>query len=646
MKKRKVKNKSLSTLILIPNLLTIVGVALLFIGLGLKSADQCAESCLKKSAIQTAQTAGAAVDSQLSDNLRLAGTLAAAESLQSDTASTAEKQAFLDDLRATDSESTEAKYYAADGSTTKGDSGAGKPFFEKAMQGEASISLLSANERYFFVSAPIMGNSKKAPSGVICLLIKRSALCAGLGNSTSAGDAGFLVRDGDGKTIAATGSRIQDDPDTILPASFGTAASGESYIRFSTHGTSLAAATALVSNADGWSVCAVLPASAYQPGVRQQAWISAVLLLILILAGYKLTKLSANAITAPVKIVLKRMIAFAGGDVLSPMPNIHSRAEEMWALRNAVMQAQENSAAIISDLTEILEKMAAGRLDFCSSSPEMYVGDYASLLMSLKKLKVSLNNSMNEILQVSEQVSCGASQVSGGSQELAIGATNQAGSIQALQTSIEAVSRRIKENAQDAQKAKTLSTNAGEIMRTSIADMEQAREAMEKISAASDNIGKVIKAVDGIAFQTNILALNAAVEAARAGTAGKGFAVVADEVRNLSQKSAEAAKSTTALLDESILAVNKGVALVNQTSSGFLDAEAQSGEVERLVEEISVHAQEEAEAISQITVGIEQVSAVVQTNSATSEESAAASEELSSLADALKELVAMFKLET
>ena len=169
---------------------------------------------------------------------------------------------------------------------------------------------------------------------------------------------------------------------------------------------------------------------------------------------------------------------------------------------------------------------------------------------------------------------------------------------------------------------------------------------MEKISAASDNIGKVIKAVDDIAFQTNILALNAAVEAARAGTAGKGFAVVADEVRNLSQKSAEAAKSTTALLDESILAVNKGVALVNRTSSGFLDAEAQSGEVERLVEEISVHAQEEAEAISQITVGIEQISAVVQTNSATSEESAAASEELSSLADALKELVAMFKLET
>ena len=248
------------------------------------------------------------------------------------------------------------------------------------------------------------------------------------------------------------------------------------------------------------------------------------------------------------------------------------------------------------------------------------------------------------IISSAEQVDSGSKMVANSSMSLSQGATEQASSIQELSASIMSVSENIKKNAEDAELATKLSEKSSAIMKNSVNDMELARQAMDEISTTSKDISKVIKAIDDIAFQTNILALNAAVEAARAGAAGKGFAVVADEVRNLSQKSAEAAKNTTVLIESSIGAVEKGTELVKKTSAGFSEVAAQSNEVNRLVELISAQAQEQATAVSQISIGIEQVSSVVQMNSATSEEVAAASEELSSQSNCLKESASKFKI--
>lgn len=238
----------------------------------------------------------------------------------------------------------------------------------------------------------------------------------------------------------------------------------------------------------------------------------------------------------------------------------------------------------------------------------------------------------------------GSTQVSSGAQALSQGTTEQASSIEELASTIQLISDQVRQNADSALQAQQTIREVGGKLTKSNQEMQGLTEAMGEISSSSSQIGKIIKTIEDIAFQTNILALNAAVEAARAGAAGKGFAVVADEVRNLAGKSSEASKSTASLIEATISAVKGGASLADETAASLLEVVEGTQVIIAQINQIADSSAEQAASIAQVTLGVEQISAVVQTNSATAEESAATSEELSGQAQILKELVGGFKL--
>lgn len=263
---------------------------------------------------------------------------------------------------------------------------------------------------------------------------------------------------------------------------------------------------------------------------------------------------------------------------------------------------------------------------------------------SFKKMVDNLNEVIKNINFAADQVAVGSKQIADSGVILSQGASEQASSVEQLTASLEEISSNTKFNADNSNTANKLTEKVKNSAEEGSSHMKEMLESMDEINAASENIHKIIKVIDEIAFQTNILALNAAVEAARAGQYGKGFAVVAEEVRNLAAKSADAAKETTYLIENSIKKSDRGTKIVHETAEAFDKIVKGVIEVDNIVREIAAASSEQAAGLEQIKGGIIQVSGVVQQNSTASEESAAASEELSSHAEIMREQVKKFKV--
>ncbi len=390
-----------------------------------------------------------------------------------------------------------------------------------------------------------------------------------------------------------------------------------------------------------WLIVGITPISTVFASANSLMWITIVLGFSQVLIAAIFVFFIINSQLKPIKSLQKAAEQMAKGK-LGIAINVNSE-NELGQLGNSLNTVVKTLHSYVNDISRVTSKIANGdmRVDISLD----YVGDFSPIKSSMLEIKDALNNMLLEINGASALLFEKSAQISNSSTQLAKSSNQQSSSVEELSATISQILIHLKENAKNAETASKMAHDATVGVNEGNDKMNEMMRSMEEIANVSQEVGKIVKAIDDIAFQTNILALNAAVEAARAGSAGKGFAVVADEVRNLASKSAEAAKSTTSLIESTINAVSRGSTVANETANSLSVIVSKTISISELINTIYKVENEEATSVEEVAKGVESITQIVCQNAAIAQESSSASTELTAQAGTLKDLVGSFNLE-
>ncbi len=395
-----------------------------------------------------------------------------------------------------------------------------------------------------------------------------------------------------------------------------------------------------ISGGNQWTLYLTINRSEFYWAIFKDVLILTIIVLLLgtmmLLAVYYVIK----KYLAPFQTIMDGAARLEAGD-LNINIDVNSD-DELGRLAQAFNHISITMNNYVNDISQQLSEMASNNMDI--SIAQRYIGDFIPIQESIEKISQSLNDTLHQIILSADEVAGGSDNVSSQAQVLSHGVTEQAAAIDELAASIESLARDVAANADDAQNANQTVLEVQEKITDSNKEMDNLVHAMSDIDHSSVEIEKIVRTIEDIADQTNLLSLNASIEAARAGEAGRGFAIVANEIHDLAAKSAEAVSQTSALIEASRQAVERGIHIADDTAKSLITVVEGAGEVTSSVNKISDASQNQKMILEQLTQSIDLISSVVQSNSAAVQESASASAELSNQAKRLYSLVNRFRL--
>ncbi len=508
--------------------------------------------------------------------------------------------------------------------------------------GEIPQNVISAlNTSQVVMTTPSDANSmfylgvKRSDGGILCSEMKLGTILSG-----SACDTFILKSDG---TVIA--SEVKNNtPVTNYSQYVQKSGAREIYVSPQGEWGSLHCfASSALEGTDDWTVLISAKSGDYYNSIVTAFTVNMVVIVIMILLIVLVNVFIGKSIVKPLEEVRAKISEMSDGHLSGGNVTVRSN-DELGELARAVNSMAEYNNGIINDIHYYAEEI--GKENLCVKPRAQYVGDYIPVKKSLESIVESMREIVGNVESAGREVSISSAQMSTNSAVLSQAAAEEADTVSQLNESLHSVHDQINNSAEKAAQARSMTEETVASMNEGSEKMSRMLDAMREINTTSSQIANIIKTIQDISFQTNILSLNASIEAARAGAAGKGFAVVAGQVGNLANKTAQAAKSTTGLIETSLKAVDHGTVIANETAEMLGMIVSKAGESATVVEEIADASTKQAESIKQVLEGMNSISSAVSQISVSAKECADSSELLATQSAMLHETVDKFVLDS